>query len=119
MLSTILLINMCRYVATITPVTIGHLRELNKWYSVYKRPIERECIARWIYRFAVILKVDPNEYMGDYVSSSSSSSDDDDEDEQPTASAESIYVDLTEPLVQEPDAEDEYITEDQDMLYED
>ncbi len=111
---------MCRYVATLTPVNIGHLREFNKLYSVYKRPIERECIARWIYRFAAILKVDPDEYMGDYVSSSSSSSDDDDEvNEQPTASAVSIYVDLTEPLVPPPDPEDEYITEDQDLLYED
>jgi hypothetical protein len=89
---------------------------------VYKRPQERECIARWIFRFANVLNLDAHDYKGDYVSSSSSSSDEEeDEDEevnQPLASAMSVYVDMTEPLVPGAEEPEEYVTEDHDMLYE-
>jgi hypothetical protein len=58
--------------------------------------------------------------MGEYVSSSSSSSDEDEDEDgnQPLASALSVYVDMTEPLVPGAEEHDEYVTEDHDMLYE-
>ena len=113
-----------RWVATKQVPTIANLREFHRLYSVYKRKEERECISRWIFRFANVLNVDAQDYQGDYVSSSSSSSDEDDEDEaeednEPLASAMSVYVDMTEPLVPgAEDPEEEYVTEDHDLLYE-
>ena len=104
-------------------VTLGDLRQLQQIYSERTKDKEKECIERWIYRFATHLKVDARQYLEPYVDSS-----DDEENAVQSANCiphldDHIYVDINEPLVSsvkddgEAD-EEEFIHEDNGFEYE-
>ena len=76
---------------------------------------DKECVARWIYRFASHLQLDVDQFLEPYVESS-----DDDDEENNSSYADNprleskVYVNMTEPLVssaQADDAEEEYVQE--------
>ena len=104
-----------RYVPT---RTIGRkeLRNLQKIYSERTVKKDKECVARWIYRFATHLQVDVDQWKEPYVDSSDDDEEMNNSDDQDIPHVDTtVYVNMTEPLVSfalTGDAEeDEYIQE--------
>lgn len=58
-----------RYVPTCT-IDRGELRNLQKIYSERTLEKDKECVARWIYRFASHLQLNVDQFLEPYVESS-------------------------------------------------